>query len=31
MGVEAKVVEKDGAWYSYGEGRLGQGKDNARG
>ncbi|MCY1460404.1 Protein RecA [compost metagenome] len=31
MGVEAKLVEKSGAWYSYGEERIGQGKDNARG
>ncbi|MCC4618314.1 MULTISPECIES: recombinase RecA [Xanthomonas] len=30
MGVEAKLVEKAGAWYSYGEERIGQGKDNAR-
>jgi recombination protein RecA len=30
MGVEAKVVEKSGAWYSYGDERIGQGKDNAR-
>ncbi|WAT16306.1 recombinase RecA [Xanthomonas fragariae] len=30
MGVEAKLVDKAGAWYSYGEERIGQGKDNAR-
>ncbi|KAG1066467.1 hypothetical protein G6F40_017770 [Rhizopus arrhizus] len=30
MGVEAKLVEKAGAWYSYGEERIGQGKDNVR-
>ena len=30
MGVEAKLVEKSGAWYSYGSERIGQGKDNAR-
>jgi recombination protein RecA len=24
------VVEKSGAWYSYGGERIGQGKDNAR-
>jgi len=30
MGVEAKLVEKSGAWYScFGE-RIGQGKENAR-
>ncbi|HHW4678310.1 MAG TPA: recombinase RecA [Xylella sp.] len=31
MGVDAKLVEKAGAWYSYGGERIGQGKDNARG
>ncbi|MBK9495074.1 MAG: recombinase A [Alphaproteobacteria bacterium ADurb.BinA280] len=30
MGVEAKLVEKSGAWYSYGTERIGQGKENAR-
>jgi recombination protein RecA len=30
MGVDAKLVEKAGAWYSYGEERIGQGKENAR-
>ena len=30
MGVEAKMVEKSGAWYSYGAERIGQGKENAR-
>jgi recombination protein RecA len=30
LGVEAKIVEKSGAWYSYGETRLGQGRDNSR-
>ncbi|MEG3192371.1 recombinase RecA [Lysobacter sp. D1-1-M9] len=30
MGVEAKLVDKAGAWYSYGEERIGQGKENAR-
>lgn len=30
MGVDAKIVDKAGAWYSYGDIRLGQGKDNAR-
>ena len=30
LGVEAKVVEKSGSWYSYGGERIGQGKDNAR-
>lgn len=31
MGVDAKLVEKAGAWYSVGDERIGQGKDNARG
>jgi recombination protein RecA len=30
MGVEAKLVEKSGAWYGYAGERIGQGKDNAR-
>ncbi|WP_031422301.1 recombinase RecA [Xanthomonas euvesicatoria] len=30
MGVESKLVDKAGAWYSYGDERIGQGKDNAR-
>ncbi len=30
MGVEARLVEKSGAWYSYGDERIGQGKENAR-
>ena len=30
MGVDAKLVEKAGAWYSYGDERIGQGKDNSR-
>ena len=30
MGVEAKLVDKAGAWYSYGNERIGQGKDNSR-
>ena len=30
MGVEAKLVEKSGAWYSYDDERIGQGKENAR-
>ena len=30
MGVEADIVEKSGAWYSYNGDRIGQGKDNAR-
>jgi len=30
MGVSADLVEKSGAWYSYGKERIGQGKENAR-
>ena len=30
MGVDAKLVEKAGAWYSYDGERVGQGKENAR-
>ena len=30
LGVEAKIVEKSGAWYSYGGERVGQGRDNCR-
>jgi len=30
LGVQAGLVEKSGAWYSYGGNRIGQGKDNVR-
>ena len=30
LGVEVGVVEKSGAWYSYGKDRIGQGRDNVR-
>ncbi|CAE6689968.1 MULTISPECIES: recombinase RecA [Paraburkholderia] len=30
LGVQAKIVDKAGAWYSYNGERIGQGKDNAR-
>ena len=30
LGAELRVVDKSGAWYSYGDLRLGQGKENAR-
>src|SRR3954451_19654109 len=30
LGVLHKVIEKSGAWYSYGSDRIGQGKDNVR-
>lgn len=30
LGVNANVIEKTGTWFSYGEHRLGQGRDNSR-
>ena len=30
LGVEHKIIEKSGAWYSYKSERIGQGKDNTR-
>jgi len=30
LGVANNIVEKSGAWYSYGKDRIGQGKENAR-
>ena len=30
MGVDAKLIEKSGAWYSYNGERIGQGKENVR-
>ena len=30
LAVEAGIVEKSGSWYSYGDERIGQGRDNAR-
>ena len=30
MGVEHKIVDKSGAWYSYNGERIGQGRDNVR-
>ncbi|HET9669764.1 MAG TPA: recombinase RecA [Casimicrobiaceae bacterium] len=30
LGVNHRIVEKSGAWYSYNGDRIGQGKDNAR-
>jgi hypothetical protein len=30
MGVNAKIVEKAGAWYAYNGEKIGQGRDNAR-
>jgi recombination protein RecA len=31
MGVNADIVDKSGAWYSYSGERIGQGRDNVRG
>lgn len=30
LGVKLKLVDKAGAWYSYGDQRIGQGKENVR-
>jgi recombination protein RecA len=30
LGVSSSIVTKTGSWYSFGEERIGQGKDNAR-
>ncbi|MEL6477279.1 MAG: recombinase RecA [Pseudomonadota bacterium] len=30
LGVKAGVVEKSGSWYSYGDTRIGQGRENAK-
>src|ERR671915_2157038 len=30
LGVLHRIVEKSGAWYTYGKDRIGQGKDNVR-
>lgn len=30
LGATANVIQKSGAWYSYGEERLGQGRENVR-
>jgi recombination protein RecA len=30
LAVTANVVEKSGAWYSYGDDRIGQGRENAK-
>jgi len=30
MAVDEKVVDKSGAWFSFGEVRLGQGRENSK-
>ena len=30
LGVKYNIIDKAGAWYSYGKDRIGQGKDNSR-
>ena len=30
LGVEAGIIEKSGAWFSYGADRIGQGRENAK-
>ncbi|MGQ9602667.1 MAG: recombinase RecA [bacterium] len=30
LGVETKVIDRSGTWYTFGKERLGQGRDNAR-
>jgi recombination protein RecA len=30
LGVKAGIVEKSGSWYSYGDQRIGQGRENAK-
>jgi len=30
LGVASGIIDKSGSWYSFGEERIGQGKDNAR-
>ena len=30
LGVQENIIEKSGAWYSYGADRIGQGRENVR-
>ena len=30
VGSELNIIKKSGAWYSYGDERLGQGRENAK-
>ncbi len=31
LAVESGIIEKSGAWYSYGDDRIGQGRENVKG
>ena len=31
IGVKLDIIQKSGAWFSYGDSRLGQGRDNVKG
>jgi recombination protein RecA len=30
IGAEAGIIDRSGAWYSYGKERIGQGRENAK-
>ncbi len=30
LGVEHEIIEKSGSWFSYGQERLGQGRENSK-
>jgi recombination protein RecA len=30
IGIEHRIIEKSGSWFSYGEARIGQGRENAK-
>ena len=30
LGVKFEIIEKSGAWFSYGDERIGQGRENAK-
>ena len=31
LAVDRRIIEKSGAWFSYGDERLGQGRENVKG
>jgi recombination protein RecA len=31
IGLEHRIIEKSGSWFSYGDVRIGQGRENAKG